>query len=79
MEIAVGIQHTNRELRFEVDEDQEHLRKLIDEALDGDRRLLWISDRNGRLIGIPTEKLAYVEVGADRADRPVGFAVGERT
>ena len=75
MEIAIGIQHTGRELRIEVDADVADVRKQVDDALNEDRKLLWIEDRNGKQIAIPTDKLAYVELGADRGDRAVGFAV----
>jgi Protein of unknown function (DUF3107) len=34
---------------------------------------LWLTDSKGRKVGIPTDKLAYVEVAGDSADRKVGF------
>jgi len=36
--------------------------------------MLWLTDRKGRRVGIPTGKLAYVEIGAPRSGRSVGFS-----
>ena len=35
--------------------------------------LLWLTDSKGRRLGIPTDKLAYVEIAGADADRKVGF------
>lgn len=79
MEIAIGIQHVGRELRLEVEESAKDMRKAVDEAFDKERKMVWVTATNGRQIGVPTEKLAYVEIASEKTDRPVGFAVGERT
>jgi hypothetical protein len=39
-------------------------------SLDG---VLWLTDKRGRRVGVPTGKVAYVEVGAASDDRRVGF------
>ena len=35
--------------------------------------MLWLTDKKGRRVGVPTAKLAYVEIGAPRSDRRVGL------
>ena len=35
--------------------------------------LLWLTDSKGRKLGIPIDKLAYVEIAGADADRKVGF------
>ena len=40
----------------------------------GKVQVLWLTDTNGRRVGIPTEKLAYIEVGEEHPDRRVGFS-----
>ena len=39
---------------------------------DGDS-MLWLTDTKGRRIGVPVDKIAYVEVAADAGGRKVGF------
>ena len=40
----------------------------------GKSRVLWLTDAKGRRVGVPTEKLAYVEVGEEHPDKRVGFS-----
>lgn len=75
MEIAIGIQFSSREIRLEVDDDVADVRERVEEAFRSEPGILWLTDRDGRDIGIPTEKLAYVELGSDKATKSVGFAV----
>ncbi len=42
-------------------------------AKKADGRVLWLTDRKGRLVGVPASKIAYVEIGAPTAERRVGF------
>ena len=35
--------------------------------------MLWLTEKKGRRVGVPTAKLAYVEIGAPRNERRVGF------
>lgn len=76
MEIAIGIQQSPRELRVETKASTEDVRKLVDEAFEAGRKLLWLTDENGKQMAVPVDKLAYVEVGADKDHSPVGFALG---
>jgi hypothetical protein len=76
MEVVFGVQGTDRGLRVELDEKEvEALRKQLEQMFtEGAGQILWITDKNGRVLGIPVNKLGYVELGADKADRRVGFA-----
>ena len=35
--------------------------------------VLWLTDKRGRSVGVPSDKVAYVEIGASGDDRRVGF------
>jgi len=35
---------------------------------------LWLTDKDGRSVGVPTECIAYVEMGSADTKRPMGFA-----
>lgn len=41
-------------------------------AGSGDK-VLWLTDRKGRQVGVPASKIAYVEIGAPSSERRVGF------
>lgn len=74
MEIAIGIQHANREIRVDVTEQADHVRSLVDKAFSGEPKLLWLTDTKGNLVAVPVEKLAYVEIMAGKEEKRVGFA-----
>lgn len=74
MEVLIGVQLSTRELKIDVADDQaDALRKQVEEAFSS-AGVLWITDKDGRTIGVPSDKLAYVEIGADKASRAVGFS-----
>ena len=75
MDVRIGVIHIPKELSVEMpeDTDREDLRARIDEALAGTAPTLWLTDTRGRQIGLPSERIGYVELAADEGDRPVGF------
>jgi len=75
VEVRIGIIQTPKELEVDLAEDIDRDQVLADiekELARGDG-VLWLTDRRGRRVGVPTAKVAYVEVGAAAADRRVGF------
>jgi hypothetical protein len=36
--------------------------------------MLWLTDRRGRQVGVPADKVAYVDLGPATSDRRIGFA-----
>jgi hypothetical protein len=48
--------------------------KDVETSLAAGSKVLWLIDRRGRRVGIPADKIAYVEVGADLGERRVGFS-----
>jgi hypothetical protein len=75
MEVRIGVVYTTRELTLETDESAEEVAAAVDSALSQNDRVLWITDSKGRRIGVPTDKIAYVEVASDAGERKVGFGV----
>lgn len=74
MDIRIGITHGGRELIVEVDDDAaESAAAALEEAVNGDASVLWLTDRSGRRVGVPIDKLAYLELGPT-GDRRIGFA-----
>lgn len=75
MELKIGVLHTAKEIELDM-ADATEVDKLVAEveaALGkGSGSVLWLTDRRGRKVGIPAERLAYVDIGG-REDRRVGF------
>lgn len=73
--VRVGVTQAPREIEVELadDADRASLGKSIEQALAKSEGVLWLEDRRGRRIGIPSAKVAYVEIGAPGDDRRVGF------
>lgn len=78
MEIRIGVTQSPREIEIDMGEevDGDTLVEEIKTAMTDESKILWFTDRRGRRVGVPTGKLAYVEVGATSGDRRVGFSAG---
>ena len=76
MDVRIGVTYTPKEIEVELrdDTDRDQLIITIEEAVSAEGKVLWLTDRRGRRVGVPSSKLAYVEIGADSGDRRVGFS-----
>jgi hypothetical protein len=73
MEVRIGVVYSARELVLDMDDDSNTVTAAVEAAVRESNPMLWLTDTKGRKVGIPTDKLAYVEVAGDAADRKVGF------
>ena len=74
MDIRVGITQGGRELSVEIDDDDAgDVTAALEAALGGESSVLWLDDRSGRRVGVPVDKLAYLELGP-AGERRIGFA-----
>ena len=73
MEVRIGVVYSARELVLEMEDDSNTVTAAVEAAVRESNPMLWLTDTKGRKVGIPTDKLAYVEVAGDAADRKVGF------
>jgi len=76
MDVRIGVTYTPKEIEVEVadDTDRDQLVSAIEDAVSNEGRVLWLTDRKGRRVGVPSSKVAYVEIGADTHERRVGFS-----
>ena len=76
MVVRIGVIHTGKELEIELanETDREGLQSQIEESLAASGGVLWLTDRRGRRVGVPAEKIAWVELGEDASGRRVGFS-----
>ncbi len=74
VDIRIGITHGGRELSVEIDDDAaDDTAAAVESALGSEAAVLWLTDRSGRRVGVPVDKLAFVELGPT-GDRRIGFA-----
>ncbi|HUW02454.1 MAG TPA: DUF3107 domain-containing protein [Acidimicrobiales bacterium] len=75
MDVRIGVTYTAKELDLELEDgtDPDAVRKDVEAALTGDASVLWLTDKRGRSVGVPSEKIAYVEIGSPNEDRRIGF------
>lgn len=74
MDVRIGITQSPKELDLELDPttSREAVLGQINMALADADGILWLTDRRGRQVGVPTARVAYIEIGAEE-DRRVGF------
>lgn len=75
MDVRIGIVQTMKEIDVElpVDSDPATIRASVEAALKDSDSVLWLTDRHGRQVGVPSERIAYVELGTPESERRIGF------
>ena len=74
MDVRIGVTYSPKELEVELgdDADPTKLKGEIDAALSGSGAL-WLTDRRGRQVAVPVDKVAYVEIGSPEDGHRIGF------
>jgi predicted RNA-binding protein (virulence factor B family) len=72
VEIRIGIVNTPRELNFESSLSVAEVEKTVTTALEAGAKVLRLRDEKGKIYIVPTETIAFVEVGSEESRR-VGF------
>ena len=75
MEVKIGVQFASRELVLDSAQTPAEVEAAVTEALSGRNGTLNLVDDKGRVVIVPVDKLAYVEI-AETAARVVGFTAG---
>ena len=80
MDVRIGVTQSPKEIEVELPEgtDADALTTQIEQSLAAEKGVLWLTDRRGRRVGVPSDRIAYVEVNAAGDDRRVGFGAGVR-
>lgn len=76
MEVRVGVIQALKELELEVEPsvDRDELRKYVEDTLADPNAVLWLTDKNGREVGVASSRVAYVELGRPSSSRTIGFS-----
>jgi hypothetical protein len=74
VDVRIAVIQAPRELTVEMpDDERDDTIAKVEAALAGAVDVLWLTDKRGRKVGVPTARLAYVEVGTNDGDRRIGF------
>jgi hypothetical protein len=76
MDVRIGVIWSPKELELEVDGDVGQLESSVNDALNGDGKVLWLTDVHGRRVAVPAGRVAYVEIDVDGNGKRVGFGPG---
>jgi hypothetical protein len=75
MEVKIGVVYTPKELVLDIDGDADELMGRFDSAVSNGNPIVWLTDTKGKKIGVPADKLAYVEVTQEDETKRVGFGI----
>lgn len=73
MDVRIGVTQAPREINLELSDDDETAVPAIEAALAGTDDVLWLTDRRGKRVAVPSAKIAYVEIGTADGERRIGF------
>ena len=72
MRVRFGMADTARDIDTEVD-DAKALVEDFEAAVEGGRKVLWVTEEDGRRFGLIVDKIVYVDVEPDKTRSGVGF------
>jgi len=76
VDLRIGVTNAPKEITVELADatDVDALRADVDRVVGGEEgAMLWLTDVRGRQVGVPADRIAYVDVGTAGSDNPVGF------
>ena len=77
MEVKIGVIYSAKELSVELDGGKaDDVVAAVEDALKGGAPVIWLTDKKGRRVGVPTDKIAYIEVAEEDQTKRVGFGPG---
>jgi hypothetical protein len=72
VEVKIGVQNVSRELVIDTSLSGDEIEAAVSKALTGESEILSLPDAKGRRVIVPSQKLAYVELGLPAVGQ-VGF------
>jgi DNA-binding MurR/RpiR family transcriptional regulator len=73
MEVKIGVVYSAKELSVELDGKADEVVAAVEDALKGGAPVIWLTDKKGRRVGVPSDKIAYIEVAEEDATKRIGF------
>lgn len=72
MEVKIGIHESPKEIVVELEGDADAVIAEIEAAIGAEDGVVWLTEKKGRKVGVPADRVAYVEISPD-SDKTVGF------
>lgn len=72
MKVRIGIANTDKLVEIEIDDATQFKTEL--EATVAGGEIAWFTDSKGRTVGIPSQRVAFVEIDGEQAGAAIGFA-----
>ena len=81
MDVRIGVVQSPKEIELELPEgtDADKLSAQVEKVVGSDGGVLWLTDRKGRRVGIPSARIAYIELNTTTDERRVGFGAAVRS
>jgi DNA-binding MurR/RpiR family transcriptional regulator len=76
MEVKIGVVYSAKELSVELEGKADEIVTAVEDALKGGAPVIWLIDKKGRRVGVPSDKIAYIEVAEEDATKRIGFGSG---
>jgi len=75
MDVRIGIAQSPQVIEIELEEgaDRDSIKEQVTAALADDDKVLWFTDRKGRDIAVPAERVSFVELGTADVTGRIGF------
>jgi hypothetical protein len=75
MNVRIGIAQSSQviEITLAEDTDRDAIRKQVDKMIGTDDGVLWLTDRKGKELAVPAERIGFIEVGSADAEKRIGF------
>jgi hypothetical protein len=79
VDVRIGVvQAKEIELELPDGADATEIADQVEAAVGSEEGVLWLTDRRGRKVGVPSARIAYVEFNATSDERRVGFGSAVR-
>ena len=72
VDIRIGIANSPREISFESSQTSSEVERTVSAALESNSKFVKLVDSKGNVYLVPTDSLAYLEIGSEESRR-VGF------
>jgi Protein of unknown function (DUF3107) len=74
VDIRIGVSQSMKEIEIDLgDVDRDKVLADITTTLADEHGTLWLTDKKGRTVGVPSAKVSFIEVGGPVEERRVGF------
>lgn len=73
IDVKIGVIQHPHEIDIQVDSDADSLISTIQDAIENDKALVWITDSKNNKVGVPASKIAFVEIRTPDTEKRVGF------